>query len=589
MASTLWEISRYNIRMIWSFRLKVLSRLISRTFIEKLSWESSQKLYSRNPLHNFSELVTMLLSIFDLSKREKLKILSSLPFYSILLIPISRIFFISLNKFEKNLLFILIRYDLGYVNFSNSSFTNCFNEMFLKIIQKPSNPSNSDWKYIARIAFQLDKEGSLAVQALKSVYDTNSKPISAAEIWKATTVCAGVFHMNGFFKSGEKIEKEGKKLADKVDSRSPGHYLENAYFTAVGHISLLDYLLKGRKLGKFDLCKEQLIYDKTKVSNQELARLFLPICKELKIDILENPRSEIQEGDLETYIKPDREYVTARRMYSDIQMQWESEKREPLIYLTDEFHTLGCKILEKSGLPKDAWFVGLHIRSAKDLLRIGRNADFENYVDAVAEISEHGGWTVRTGTEQPKKLFSLPNFIDTRALNLSKIEREVLHTYIWARSRFFMGNLSGGTNPPGTFGVPTLWTDIHPISGFRPPSRRDLLIPKMIHNVHMNRKLSLEECLSEEHRYSQSENPLKLLMNGYELLALSSSDLRFAVRDMLIKISLSQEYSKQTFNENKNSRAKIVDTLFSKLDLAYGAELCESFLERNPSYLDCDV
>jgi hypothetical protein len=108
----------------------------------------------------------------------------------------------------------------------------------------------------------------------------------------------------------------------------------------------------------------------------------------------------------------------------------------------------------------------------------------------------------------------------------------------------------------------------------------------MIHNVRMSRKLSLAECLSEEHRYSQSENPLKLLMNGYELLASSSSDLRSAVRDMLIKISLRQESSKQSFNENKNSRAKIVDILFSKLDLAYGAESCGSFLDRNPSCLE---
>lgn len=175
--------------------------------------------------------------------------------------------------------------------------------------------------------------------------------------------------------------------------------------------------------------QKQLVYDKKSVSNQELARLFLPICKELKIDVLDNLPSEIPEGDLETYIKPGGEYATARRMYSDIQMQWASEKREPLIYLTDEIHTLGCNILEKNGLPKDTWFVGLHIRSAKDLLRVGRNADFENYVDAVAEISQHGGWTLRTGTEQSKKLFSLPNFIDTRALNLSKFEREVLHTY----------------------------------------------------------------------------------------------------------------------------------------------------------------
>ena len=238
-----------------SFRLKVLNRLISRTFIEKLNWDSNQKIFSRNPLHNLLELLTILLSIFDLGRRDKLRILNSFSLYYIFLIPVSRILFISLNKLEKNLISIVIRYDLGYVDFSNSFFTDYLNELFLERIQKSSNPSNSDWRYIARITFQLDKEGILAVKALKSVYGTNSESISAAQIWKATTVCAGVFHMNGFFKSGEKIEKEGKKLADKVNSRSPGHYLENAYFSAVGHISLLDYFLKGRKLEKFDSAK----------------------------------------------------------------------------------------------------------------------------------------------------------------------------------------------------------------------------------------------------------------------------------------------------------------------------------------------
>lgn len=83
-----------------SFHLKVLNRLISRTFIEKLSRDSNQKIFSRNPLHNLLELLTILLSIFDLGRRDKLRILSSLSLYDIFLIPVSRIFFTSLNKLD---------------------------------------------------------------------------------------------------------------------------------------------------------------------------------------------------------------------------------------------------------------------------------------------------------------------------------------------------------------------------------------------------------------------------------------------------------------------------------------------------------
>jgi putative glycosyltransferase (TIGR04372 family) len=145
--------------------------------------------------------------------------------------------------------------------------------------------------------------------------------------------------------------------------------------------------------------------------------------------------------------------------------------------------------------------------------------------------------------------------------------------------------LSGGTNPPGAFGVPTLWTDIHPISGFRPPSRKDLMIPKLIYNLRSKKYLTLKDCLSNEHRDSQSENPLKLLLNGYRLFASDSIDLRLAVRDMLTKLSSEEDSKSRPYYENENARSKEVDTLFSEVSLGYGSGLCESFLDRNPSYL----
>ena len=76
MFSTPWHISRYTIRMSSSFYLKVLNRLISKTFIEKLSWSSNQKIFFRNPPHNLLEPLTILLSIFDLGRRNKFTLIN---------------------------------------------------------------------------------------------------------------------------------------------------------------------------------------------------------------------------------------------------------------------------------------------------------------------------------------------------------------------------------------------------------------------------------------------------------------------------------------------------------------------------------
>ena len=90
------------------------------------------------------------------------------------------------------------------------------------------------------------------------------------------------------------------------------------------------------------------------------------------------------------------------------------------------------------------------------------------------------------------------------------------------------------------------------------------------------RELILKEHFSKEYRCSQLENPLKILMYESKLSASSSSDFKSAGHNQLIEISFEDEPGKKLFNENINSHSRIVDLSISKLDLAYGAELCES-------------
>lgn len=71
MSSTSGHISRYTIRMSLSFRFKVINRLIPRTLIEELNWTFNQKIFFRNPIHDLLELLTILLVIFDLGRRNQ--------------------------------------------------------------------------------------------------------------------------------------------------------------------------------------------------------------------------------------------------------------------------------------------------------------------------------------------------------------------------------------------------------------------------------------------------------------------------------------------------------------------------------------
>ena len=88
---------------------------------------------------------------------------------------------------------------------------------------------------------------------------------------------------------------------------------------------------------------------------------------------------------------------------------------------------------------------------------------------------------------------------------------------MWSKSDFWVGSQSGGTNPASLFGTLTLWLDFHPSGHFHPPNMTDIYVPRRIFSKKLKRYLTWEESISNEHRFSQTEDILYSNHFGYKI------------------------------------------------------------------------
>ena len=489
---------------------------------------------------------------------------------------------IRINSSKRRLVLIVIKYGI-YYRFEQEG------EVVYKVLREELNKIREiakddevfDFKYCSKVIYNLDKTSKTSIEFLRSLLDNPSQKYSRSEIWNLVTTIASAYHENGFYITGEAIEVEGRKLTYRVYENLGLDINESCYFTAIGHMALLDLLIKGKILAKIKTDHLSLYFNHYKVANLTYGKMMASLCEKNGIKVKFGIEISELENDLETYVSSKGTVVSARRNYSKIQEQWESKNLGPLLELPMSIESQARKILKSHGIVIDSGFVGMHLRSGSESARAGRNSNFKNYLLAISEISNHGGWVLKVGGSRVNsKLVGGAKFVDTSRLKLSKVELEVLHTFVWARSRFFIGNLSGGTNPAGTFGVPTLWSDVHPIAHFRPPSRMDIILPRRIVDLKKDRYLTLSETISLENSICQSENPFLCLLYGYQLIENSEIEIMDAVKEML---NLTEEQNKLEIRPIANP---CVDKILAQNQLGYGASISRSFLARHTDYLE---
>jgi putative glycosyltransferase (TIGR04372 family) len=167
----------------------------------------------------------------------------------------------------------------------------------------------------------------------------------------------------------------------------------------------------------------------------------------------------------------------------------EINEGEILYTLSTENQNLARNLLVKLGLPKEAWFVGLHVRDSWRMNE--RNADIESYFSSINHITRSGGWVIRIGDRSMRSIKHLTNVIEI--FNNSE-NFLILQDYVLSNSKFFISTSSGPSVFPPLFGVPMLSTNMVAVSknnfSYLAPS---LAIPKVWVERVSNRDVSLED------------------------------------------------------------------------------------------------
>ncbi|MBI4642862.1 MAG: TIGR04372 family glycosyltransferase [Deltaproteobacteria bacterium] len=174
----------------------------------------------------------------------------------------------------------------------------------------------------------------------------------------------------------------------------------------------------------------------------------------------------------------------------------------PLLTLSAEHRARGWQCLQSSGVPRDAWFVCLHVREAGYLPELKchsyRDADVMTYLPAIKFIVSRGGWVIRMGDPTMKPLPPLPQVIDYAH---SPVRSDWMDIFCCAQCRFLLGTNSELFLVSYVFGVPGALTNFTPAAE-TPYSQKDLFIPKLYYSEIEKRMVSFQELFDKKLSYT---------------------------------------------------------------------------------------
>lgn len=261
--------------------------------------------------------------------------------------------------------------------------------------------------------------------------------------------------------------------------------------------------------------------------------------------------------------------------------RWEDEKRAPLLKLSAETESRGWQVLQKHGIPRDAWFVALHVREAGskkyhvDLHNV-LNANIADYLPAIEEITRRGGWVIRMGDPSMTALPAGPKVFDYCK---SDDRSDWMDVFLCASARFFTGTSSGPAYVPTDFGVPCVHTNWWPPAQ-RPWHSKDIFIPKLYRKIADGSVLTLSQSLREPFGYCNSISYLKKTQ-GVEVLDNSADDIRDAVIEMLERMENLNNYNADDIKAREQAQY-----IYQSNNVHGAARLARGFLQKRETFLE---
>lgn len=262
--------------------------------------------------------------------------------------------------------------------------------------------------------------------------------------------------------------------------------------------------------------------------------------------------------------------------------------------------SLGGKIVasceverDRIGLPRDAWFVCLHVREGgyKGDWESPVNANISNYVGAIKEITQRGGWVVRLGDPSMTRLPKLERVID---YPFSSSKSAIMDVYLMKECSFVLCTCSSILDTAFLLDKPVVMTNSNQWVNTLPLRHGDSMIFKHIYSRTAKRFIPIKEWLNLAANITEFHLPLP----DCELIENNEEEITSVVKERLDfsndqgPTELQQEFRKahlravqemsKTFRFSSSEVENCNEWFrFGARMLGWGGEISAEFLEKN--------
>ena len=241
---------------------------------------------------------------------------------------------------------------------------------------------------------------------------------------------------------------------------------------------------------------------------------------------------------------------------------------------------LGKEILSRLGVPKNAWYVTLHVRQPgyrdeDSIIEDYRNADPLTYIKAIKLIVNKGGWVIIVGDKSMKIMPKMHGLIDYAH---SKEKSEFMDIFLAATCKFCIGTSSGFYAISMMFGIPVLVTNFLPAITYYSLTSQDMFLPKILINNKNNHKLTLKEMFDPPVSFYSGA---PLTENNVDYINNSEEDLEKATSEMIEMTLNKSQVNQNIYHQKFKEIAEINGKKHGGCEVKAFANISLNFLKKN--------
>ena len=383
----------------------------------------------------------------------------------------------------------------------------------------------------------------------------------------------------GYYKKSVKLREEILVAAYSYHGVLNDQYfppiMSNNWTTAIGHKAALAHHLNGQKLGILPLGKRILVTDNSKTENSLLETMTsgFHFTKYQHGSCWTDLPNFIHSVELLSTIRVRNGFMDLYKLFEESFSHHNKLLPNSTILKLDAIKVEnGEQGLTLLGLPRNSWFVALHIR--EDKTPDGRrNQPVESFEKVINFIISLGGFVIRIGDNKMTELKPRTGLIDLTQMPKARTD---LHTYILSQASFFIGTTSGPSLIPPLFGVPSLITNVTSIGrNTLTANFSTIYLPKkyLLKGFH---ELSLSDILTSNEAYSESS--LRYLQkNDLQLIPNSDIEILIAFKELM------ENSITKSANRISNLQNKVNEIRYQADAVSFG-NFSESYLNDNENW-----